>query len=160
MNNIKLNNLIVVLSFFIKLSVLAQSPTDLIGKDSINHALLSELMIKSLNANRLKIGVQPLSPDSSAMSFAKRHCLWMVNKGLVHAEEEGFLDCIQECFISSLLTYQEAADLLIRKWMNSKPHKKVLMGAEHRKCGTFTAEYEKTQLVAGFCVRSNFTVIY
>ena len=134
-----------------------QSPNDLVGKDSINHALLSSLMIEIVNVERSNRGILMLEIDQEAMEFAKHHATWMTQNQFKHSNGK-YSECISDGFVASMLTYNEAANAAISTWKNSPQHWKILMDPYYTKCGTYSAEHKGSGLVYGFSVMRVFSL--
>ena len=149
--------LLTILLIFISTLGFAQSPNDLIGKDSINHSLLSSLMVDIVNSERSKRGISALEINEELMDFSKYYATWMSQNEYKHSNGK-YSECISDGFLASMLTYNEGAAAMISIWKNSPAHWKILMDPYYTKCGTYSAEYQGSGLVYGFSVMSVFSL--
>ena len=155
-----MKKIIFFLGLIISTSAFSQTKsTDLIGSDSlkINWELYADLVIKEVNYQRELAGLSPLIKDSAAMEFSKEHCKWMKENGFAHSNDEVYGECILQAFLWSKTSYELAAKSAVKSWMESPPHRKILMG-NFKYCGAYRIIYPDKNILVGYSTREVFTI--
>lgn len=90
-------------------------------KREVKAALAEEFelaVIAKVNEYRMQAGLNPLAPDEEQCVGARQHSQYMASRGgLVHAG--GYMECI------AMINGQ--ADAVVNLWMNSPPHRSIIM---------------------------------
>ena len=125
----------------------SQKPTDTIPTTNINSNLMNQCVIDEVNKERKKLGLHPFIVTEGAMEFSKEHTEWMVKTGkFEHSKNDTYGECINKSGFFNGESYEGAAKRIVNWWMNSPPHRKVLMSRDYVECGTHTIfRFESTE---------------
>jgi len=87
------------------------------------HAI-EEAMLKDVNEQRVRHGLQPLFPDLRLFRTARRHCCWMTNsRSMTHG---GY------SVAENIAMGQNSPTEVINSWMNSSGHRANILNPGHR----------------------------
>jgi uncharacterized protein YkwD len=139
--------LLVVLVLLVSGLGYSQKPTDTIPTTNINSNLMNQCVIDEVNKERKKLGLHPFIVTEGAMEFSKEHTEWMVKTGkFEHSKNDTYGECINKSGFFDGESYEGAAKRIVNWWMNSPPHRKVLMSRDYVECGTHTIfRFESTE---------------
>jgi uncharacterized protein YkwD len=141
--------LVLLAALLVSGTLFSQSPSDTIPEDNINLDIINQCVIDVVNEERVKIGLNPLVISEEAMEFSKKHTEWMVETGRY---EHSKYDFDGECITGMAIypnhhTYMDASKIIVNKWMNSPPHKKIILG-KYSSCGTYTSVYKISEITS------------
>jgi uncharacterized protein YkwD len=129
----------------------SQKPTDTIPSTNINSNLMNQCVIDEVNKERKKLGLHPFIVTEGTMKFSKEHTEWMVETGkFEHSKNYTYGECITKTNFRNGESYEGAAKRIVTSWMNSPPHRKVLMSRDYVECGSHTIfRFESTEWLGG-----------
>jgi uncharacterized protein YkwD len=112
----------------------SQKPTDTIPSTNINSNLMNQCVIDEVNKERKKLGLRPLSVSEELTNLSKKHSEWVVETDrFEHSTGNNYAECVNKGGFSNFgagETYGGLAIQIVSSWMESPPHKKILMCSE------------------------------
>lgn len=140
-----MRNLITFLILIYSISFFSQNLENqvfILGKDSLNINLLSELIKKEINLNRVNNGLDTLSFSKYLSIGATRNSKKCADKnGLIleHTEKGDFYEVTQyelEGTIGYTFILSQIAKSFVSGWMNSPNHRKILLNKSIKTMGS------------------------
>ncbi len=124
-----MKKLITLLLTIVSLSVYSQSPTDTIDYDNVNITYLETLLKEKLDNYRSNYDLPILVWEDTISDGARNHSKEMSNKGyLYHAEMEYWNgEACGYAYKSGVITYEVVVIKLVTAFINSAPHRKILL---------------------------------
>jgi uncharacterized protein YkwD len=134
----------------------SQKPTDTIPTTNINSNLMNQCVIDEVNKERKKLGLHPFIVTEGAMEFSKEHTEWVVKTGkFEHSKNDTYGECMTKANFWGGESYEGAAKRIVANWMNSPPHRKVLMSRDYVECGAHTIfRFESTEHEVGWITKT------
>lgn len=111
------------------LSLFGQSKVDTVDVQHFQSEFLDTLLFNSVIENRFQNNLAKLFWSEEMMKIAKVHAMEMREKGALFYKEIKKGQCVLALeFQNMTLSYQDLANNIILRWLNSPGHKKLLLG--------------------------------
>jgi hypothetical protein len=140
-----------ILVFFIGISVLgfSQKPTDTIRHlDARNQYYLDSLIVVVINSERVKVNKKPLAFSRELSDFGGNHTRWMAENNKFEHSKEGIGS--GECLLYGGFAYDNTfitcATAIVNSWMDSPPHRAILLDGSYKIAGAFVNPFKINRL--------------
>ena len=122
-----------------------QYADSIVSPDFYDVETFSELLILYINEERRLHHLPALVVDDELMKFAQKHTDWMVKTGKYEHSGENIKEIINHYpnLSESYVHHALSAQICVRAWMNSSPHKKAILNEKIAKIGSGYGENKK-----------------
>jgi uncharacterized protein YkwD len=124
-----MKKLLVSIAVFISSFVNGQDYSDsLVKKDFVSSSTIEYWMVRYINAERLKLGLDTLIVDSEPDQIAKKHSAWMLSTGKYQHSGLNIAEIIMKSGKGTGdYTHKFFARAMVNAWMDSPGHKKHIL---------------------------------
>lgn len=108
----------------------------LLKKDFVSAETVEYWMVRYINEERIKLGLDTLTVNTEIDQIAKKHSAWMLRTGKYQHSEARIAEVItQGGFGSNRYSHKLIARSAINAWMDSPGHKYLLMSSNYKHVG-------------------------
>lgn len=130
-----MKKIFLVILLFVSSNGFSQSLKDTLFKHNLNIKLLETAAINELNRYRKSLGLCEVVVDSLLTKNAKSHSAWMEKTGIFEHSDYFGSECILYGGHLFLCSYEKNGVSIIKGWINSPPHNRILKDPEAKKVG-------------------------
>lgn len=124
-----------VILLFVSSNVFSQSVKDTMFRNNFDMKLFEITSINELNRYRKSLGLKEVVIDSTLTKNARSHSVWMEKTDMLEHSDYCCGECIKYGGYLPNITYEENGVLMIKSWIKSPPHNKILTDPNYKNVG-------------------------